>query len=78
MISSQNLLEIKCHIVRQHLMDDPDELAGTVSKGIVVGPAFCHLLVVVILEGSIILNNVMSCIDQRVPKSAGAAPKPCS
>ena len=37
------LFEVKFYFVSEHLPDDSDKLAGTVSKGIVVGPAFGSL-----------------------------------
>jgi len=58
MISSQNLLEIECRIVSKHLMDDSDELVGTVPKGIVVSPAFSDLFIVVQLKGRIVLTTL--------------------
>ena len=66
MISSQNLLEIECRIVSKHLMDDSDDLAGTVPKGIVVSPAFSDLFIVVQFKGRIVFNNIMSCFYQRI------------
>ena len=52
------LIEVKVYVVGHHFPDDPDKLAGTVPKGIVVRPAFCHLLIVISLKGGIVLNNI--------------------
>jgi hypothetical protein len=56
------------HRQSEHLVDDSDELAGAVPEGIVVSPAFGHLGVVISLEGRVVLNNVVSCINQGITK----------
>lgn len=56
------LIEVKFYIVGHHFPDDPDELTGTVPKGIVVRPAFSHLLVIISFKGGIVFYYIMSCI----------------
>ena len=58
------LIEVKFHVVSHHFPNDSDELAGTVSKGIIVSPAFGHLGFVVSLEGGIVFNNIVICINK--------------
>lgn len=41
------LIEVKFDFVSQHLSDDSDRLAGTMSEDIAVSPAFCHFLITV-------------------------------
>lgn len=53
------LVEVKFYFVSEHLPDDPDKLAGTVPEGIVVSPAYCHLGVIVSLEGGVVLYNIV-------------------
>ncbi len=66
------LVEVKFDAVSEHLPDDPDEFAGTVPEGIVMRPAFRHLFVIVSLEGGVVLNNIVSCVDERVSERSGA------
>jgi hypothetical protein len=42
----------KFYFVSEYLPDDSDKFAGTVSKGVVVGPAFRHLGIIINIEGS--------------------------
>ena len=49
------LSEIKLNVVSEHLIDDPDEFAGTVSEGIVESLVFRHLGIIVSLEGGVVL-----------------------
>ena len=42
------------------------------SKGIIVSPAFSHLGFVVSLEGGIIFNNIVSCINKCISKDFGS------
>ena len=49
------LFEVKFYFVSEHLPDDSDKLAGTVSKRIVVRPAFSPLGIVISLEGCVTL-----------------------
>jgi len=62
------LREIKFYLVSEHLIDDPDELAGTVPEGIVVNPAFRHLGIVISLEGGVVFNHVVRSIHQGIAK----------
>ncbi len=51
---SDLLAEVKFDFVSEHLPDNPDKFAGTVTKGIVMRPAFCHLFVIVNFEGGVV------------------------
>ena len=66
------LTEIKLYVVSKHLIDDPDELAGTVPEGIVMRPAFRDLGVIVRFESGVILNHVVSSVHQSIAKDSGA------
>ncbi len=67
------LIEVKLSFVREHLPDDSDKLAGTMSKGIVTSPAFRHLGIIISLEGGIVFNNIVSCIHKCISKHSGTA-----
>ena len=67
------LVEIEFYLVSEHLIDDPDEFAGTVPEGIVMRPAFRHLGVIVSLEGGVVLYHVVSRIHQCIAKDLGSA-----
>ena len=56
------LLEVEVYVVGHHLPDDPDKLAGTVPDGIVVSPAFRHLLIVVRFKGGIPKTGQSYCL----------------
>ena len=58
------LIEVKFYFVSQHLPDDSDKFAGTMPQGIVMSPAFRHLLIIVSFKGGFVLNDIMSCIHQ--------------
>ncbi|MFR8905618.1 MAG: hypothetical protein ACLVHS_17945 [Blautia wexlerae] len=60
------LFEVKFHFVSEHLPDDSDKFASTVSKGIVVSPAFSSLGIIVSFESSIVFNNIVSCIYEGI------------
>lgn len=47
--------------VNQGLLDDSDKFTGTVSKDIVMNPAFCYLSFTVSIEGGIVFNDIASC-----------------
>ena len=65
------IFEVKLYFVSQHLLDDSDELAGTVPKGIIMSPAFRHLGIVIGLEGGIVFNNIVSCVNKRISEDFG-------
>ena len=67
------LIEVKFYFVSQHLPDDSDKFAGTMSKGIVVSPALCHLLIIVSFKGGIVFYYIVSCVDQSISENTGAA-----
>ena len=67
------LIEVEFHLVSEHLPDDPDEFAGTVSEGIVVCPALRHLFVIVSFEGGVVLHDIVRCVHKCVPEHLGAA-----
>ena len=52
------LVEVKFQVVCHRFPDDSDELAGTMSQGIVVSPTFRHLYIVVRLKGDVILSTL--------------------
>ena len=60
------LFEVKFYFVSEHLPDDSDKLAGTVSKGIVVDSAFSSLGIIISLESSVVFNNIVSCIHKGI------------
>ena len=62
------LLEIKCYVVRENLVDDSDQFAGTVPEGIVMGPAFRHLGIVVGLKGGVVFHYVVSSVHKCIPQ----------
>ena len=64
-------MEVKFQVVCHHILDDSDELAGTMSQDIVVSPAFRHLYIVVRLKGDVILYNIVSCIYQGIAQYFG-------
>ena len=66
------LIEVKFYFVSQHLPDDSDKFAGTMSKGIVVSPALCHLLIIVSFKGGIVFYYIVSCVDQGISENTGA------
>ena len=66
------LVEIKFQVVCHHFPDDSDELAGTMSQGIVVYLAFRHLYIVVRFEDGVILYDIVSCIYQGIAQNFGA------
>ena len=66
------LFEVKFNFVSQHLPDDSDELAGTVPKGIIMSPAFRHLGIVIGLEGGVVFNNIVSCINKCISEDFGS------
>ena len=41
-------------------------------QSIIVVPAFSHLGIVVSLEGVVVLNYIVSCVDQCIPENPGA------
>ena len=65
--------QYKFYLVREHLPDNPDELAGTVPEGIVVRPALRHLSVIVIFEGGGVLYDIVGRVHECVPEHSGAA-----
>ena len=69
---SDLLVEVKFHLVSEHLPDDSDELAGAMPEGVVVSPAFRHLSVIVSLEGGIVLYDIVGCVDECIPEHPGA------
>ena len=66
------LFEVKFNFVSQHLPDDSDELAGTVPKGIIMSPAFSYLGIVIGLEGGVVFNNIVSCINKCISEDFGS------
>ena len=58
LISRISLVEIEFNFVSQQLLDDSDELAGTIPKSIVMRPAFGHLSIVVSFEGPVVLTTL--------------------
>ena len=64
-------MEVEFQVICHHIQDDSDELAGTMSQGIVVSPAFRHLYIVVRLKGGVILYNIVSCIYQGIAQYFG-------
>lgn len=67
------LVEVEYHLVSEHLPDNPDELTGTVPEGIIMCPALRHLFVIVILEGGVVLHDIVCCVHECVPEHSGAA-----
>ena len=65
------LLEVKFYFVSKHLRDDSDKLAGTMPKGIIVGPAFRHLGIVVSLESGVVFYNIVSCVNKCISEYFG-------
>ena len=68
-----SLFQVERHIVIEHLVDDPDELSGTMSKGIVMAAALSDLPVVISLESIVVPHCVVGSVDQGIPKSTGPA-----
>lgn len=60
------LIETKFYFISQHLPDDSDKFAGIMSQGIVMSPAFRHLLIIVSFKGGVVLNDIVSCIYQGI------------
>ena len=60
------LFEVKFYFVSEHLPDDSDKLAGTVPQCIVMRPAFSPLGIIISLEGSVVSDNVPSCIYKGI------------
>ena len=54
-------------------MDDSDEFAGTVPKGIIMRPALRRLGVIVSFEGGIVFHHVVCSIHQRIAQDFGSA-----
>ena len=58
------LLQIKCNVVCEHLVDTTDELAGTMPESTVVTMTFRTLRFVVIREDLVVLHHIMSGVDE--------------
>ena len=53
-------IRIKSKILRQELVDDPDQLSGAMSKGGIVTATLGTLQVVVFLEGFVVLHDIIA------------------
>ena len=63
-------MEVEFYIVGHYFPDDSDKFAGAVPESIIVCPAFCHLGIIISLEGGIVLYNIMSCIYKSIAKDS--------
>ena len=67
------MVELKFDFVSEHFPDDHGKLAGTMPEGIIVGPAFRPLGVIVRFEGGIVLYNIVGYVNECVSEHSGAA-----